>query len=95
MAQRPAALLVRITIRQLLARWAAVDILRRQIGEVLLAEAAICLRARGHRLRQRHCNIGLLACQDLGAIEVAAIGNGIETISTENVLGLRSDVGQL
>jgi hypothetical protein len=46
MAQRPAALLVRTTIRQLLARWAVVDILRLQIGEVLLAEAAICLAAR-------------------------------------------------
>src|SRR5262249_26388704 len=44
MTQRPATLLVRITIGQLLARWAAVDIFRRQIGEVLLAEAAICLR---------------------------------------------------
>jgi hypothetical protein len=40
MAQRLAILLVRITIGQLLARWGAVDIFRRQIGEVLLAEAS-------------------------------------------------------
>src|SRR6266516_2257584 len=45
-AQRLAVLLVRITIGQLLARRAAVDILHPQIDEVLLAEAAIRLRAR-------------------------------------------------
>ena len=53
MAQRSAALLVRVAIGQLLTRRTAIDILGRQIDEVLLAETAICLRARGHRLRQR------------------------------------------
>src|SRR6202040_1153652 len=70
--QRLAVLLVCITIGQLLARRAAIDILRQQIDEVLFAEAAIRLRARCHRLRQRHRNVSLLACQDLGAVEVAA-----------------------
>jgi hypothetical protein len=42
---------------------------RRQIGTVLLAEAAICLRARGHRLWQRHRDISLLACQNPSRIE--------------------------
>jgi hypothetical protein len=82
-------------IGQLLPRWTAIGILFRQIGEVLLSEAAIRLRARGHRLRQRHCNIGLLAGQNLGAVEVAAIGNGIEMLSADCLLGLGSDVGKL
>src|SRR4051812_41160151 len=65
-AQSPAVLLVRVTIGQLLARRTTIDILRRQIGEVLLAVATVRLRARCHRLRQRHRNIGLLTCQNLG-----------------------------
>src|SRR5260370_16565308 len=95
MAQRLAVLLVRITIGQLLARRAAVDILRRQIDEVLLAEAAIRLRARCHWLRQRHRDVGLLACQNLGAVEVAAIGDDIEMVSTKNAFRLRCDVAKL
>ena len=83
MAQRPAALLVRITIGQLLARWAAIDIFRRQIDEVLLAKAAIRLRARCHRFRQRHRNARLRAGQNLGAVEVATIGDGIELIGLQ------------
>src|SRR5207244_6515468 len=55
-AQRLAVLLVRITIGQLLARRAAVDILRRSLNKVLIAEEAIRLRARGHRPRHRRLN---------------------------------------
>src|SRR5437588_10420435 len=94
-AQRLAVLLVRITIGQLLARRAAVDILRRQIDEVLLAEAAIRLRARCHWLRQRHRKVSLLAGQNLGAVEVAAIRNGIEMVSAKNLLRLRCNLGKL
>src|SRR6516164_283808 len=82
-------------IGQLLPRWTAIGILCRQIDEVLLAEAAICLRARGHRLRQRHCNVSLLTGQNLRTVEVATIGNRIEMLSTESLLGLRSHVGKL
>src|SRR5437660_4591832 len=84
-----------ITIGQLLARRAAIDILSRQISEILLAETAIRLRARCHRLRQRHRNVSLRAGQNLGAVEVAAIRNGIEMVSTKNVLRLRCDLGKL
>src|ERR1700730_17856762 len=65
------------------------------LDEVLLAEAAIRLRARCHWLRQRHRNVGLLACQNLGAVEVAAIGDDIEMVSTKNAFRLRCDVGKL
>src|SRR5580692_2091016 len=47
-AQCPTVLLVRITIGQLLARRTAIAILRRQIGEVLLAKAAIRFRTGCH-----------------------------------------------
>ena len=53
------------------------------------------LRARCHWLRQRHRNVGLLACQNLGAVEVAAIGDDIEMVSTKNAFRLRCDVGKL
>src|SRR3979490_1879096 len=87
-AQRLAVLLVRTTIGQLLARRAAIDILSRQINEILLAETAIRLRARCHRLRQRRRNVSLLACQNLGAVEVAAIRNRIQMVSPKNFLSL-------
>ena len=50
-AQRLAILLVRIMIGEFRTRRAAVRIFHRQIDEVLLAEAALRLRARCHRLR--------------------------------------------
>src|SRR5262245_20456441 len=53
-----AVLLTRIAIDQPLIGRAAVDILLRQIDEVLLAEAALRLRTRTQRLRQRHRDIG-------------------------------------
>src|SRR3979409_1748923 len=81
-AQRLAVLLVRITIGQLLARRAAIDILGRQINEILLAETAIRLRARCHRLRQRHRNVSLLACQNLAAGSVARVRNSTGMEST-------------
>ena len=65
-----------IIILQFLTGRAAIDILRRQIDEVLLAEAAFRLRARRHRLGERHRDAGLLAGQDLLTVEVAAIGDG-------------------
>src|SRR6202035_5023079 len=94
-AQRLAIFLVGKMIEELLARRAAVGILRRQIDEVLLAKAAFRLSARCHRLRQRHRNVSLLACQNLGAVEVATISDDIEALSTKNGLRLRGDVGKL
>jgi hypothetical protein len=82
-------------IAELLTRRAAVHILHRQINEVLLAEAAFRLRARCHRFRQSHRNVGLRACQDLRAVEVAAISDDIEPVSTKNLLCLRGDFGKL
>jgi hypothetical protein len=43
----------------------------------------------------RHRNIGLLASQNLDAVEVATISDGIEMVSTKNVLCLRGNVGKL
>ena len=95
MAQRLAILLIRKTIGQFLARRAAIDILRGQIDKVLFAEPAICLRTRGHRLWQRDRNVGLLACQNLGAVEVATIGDDIEMVGEQNVFRLGCHFGKL
>src|SRR5215475_13032553 len=83
------------TVGQLLTCRAAVDILCGQIDEILLAEPAVGLRARCHRLRHRHSDVGLLAGQNLRAVEVAAISDDIEMVSTKNLFGLRCDVGKL
>ena len=90
-----AGLLARKAVSQLLAGRAAIDILHRQIDEILLAEATFRLRARCHRLRQRYGDVSLFACQYLGAVEVATIGNNIETVSAKNGLRLQRDLGQL
>src|ERR1700724_3290637 len=95
MAQHLASFLPCKTIGQLLARRAAIDILSGHIDKVLFAEAAICFRARSHRLWQRHCDVSLLACQNLHTAEVAAIGDNVEMISIENLLRLRCDLGKL
>ena len=50
-AQRLAVLLVRVPVGQPLASGTAIDIIRRNVDEVLLAEAACGLGARSHRLR--------------------------------------------
>jgi hypothetical protein len=60
--------LVGIVEFELLVGGAAIDILLRQIDEVLLTEAAFRLRARRHRFGQRHADARLLAGQDLLAI---------------------------
>src|SRR5260221_3659563 len=73
---------------ELLASRAAIDILLRQIDEVLLAKATFRLRARRHRFGQRHADACLLAGQDLLAIEVAAVGDGFEFIDLQNGLGV-------
>src|SRR6516162_7738402 len=87
MAKLLTGFLISKTISQLLARRAAVDILRREIDKVLFAEAAVCLRARRHRLWQRHCNAGIIASLDFRAVVVPTIGDRIEMLSAENLLG--------
>src|SRR5712691_6333497 len=54
---------VGIIILQFLTGRAAIGVLRRQIDEVLLAEAAFRFRPRRHRLGERHRDAGLLAGQ--------------------------------
>jgi hypothetical protein len=71
---------------QFLTGRAAIGILRWQIDEVLLAEAAFRLRARRHRFGERHSDAGLLAGQDLLAIEVAAISDRNELFRVQRRL---------
>jgi hypothetical protein len=54
----------REVVFEMLAGGAAVDVLFGQIDEVLLAEAAVRLRARRHRLRQCHQDTCTIAGQD-------------------------------
>ena len=53
-------LLVRVIVLQLFASWTAIHILIAEIDKVLLAEATLCLNARGHRFGKCHGNAGLV-----------------------------------
>src|SRR5215813_6572171 len=69
-------------------RWAAIGVFLRQIGKVLLAEAALRLGTRRHRFGQSYCDPCFVARKDLWTIEVAAIGYGIERLGFESGLRL-------
>src|SRR6202140_4952498 len=75
-------------IGELLACRTNVNVLISYIAEVLLAEASFRLCVRGHRLWQRNRDASLLACQDLFAVEVTAVGDGIELLHAQRRLGL-------
>src|SRR6476469_8864137 len=75
-------------IGELLACRTKVNVLISHIAEVLLAEASFRLCVRGHRLWQRNRDASLLACQDLFAVEVTAVGDGIELLHAQRRLGL-------
>src|SRR5271169_1454858 len=94
-AQNQPVFLIRVVVGKPFTGRTNVNILCSNITEVLLAEAAIRLRARGHRLWQRHRNVSLLASQNLGAVEVAAISDDVEVVSMKNVLRLQCHFGKL
>src|SRR5499433_3695266 len=75
-------------IGELLACRTNVNVLVSHIAEVLLAEASFGLCVRGHRLWQRNCDTSLLACPNLFAVEVTAVGDGIELLHAQRRLGL-------
>src|SRR5580692_7934648 len=82
-------------IGELLACRTNVNVLISHIAEVLLAEASFRLCVRGHRLWQRNRDASLLACQDLFAVEVTAVGDGIELLYAQRRLGLVGHMGEL
>ena len=84
-----------LVVGELLAGGTNIDVLLSHIAEVLLAKATFRLNARGHRLRQRHRNSGLVAGKDFRAAVVAAIGNSLEFIDAEDFFRPASDVGEL
>ncbi len=51
-------------------------------------EPAPCLGGRGHRLRQGDGDPGLVASQDLHAVEVAAVGDDSQLLDLQRGLGL-------
>lgn len=55
-----------------------VFIVFRDVDEVGLAEAPLCLRIGGHGLGDERCDPGVLASLDLQIAEVAAIGEGLQ-----------------
>src|SRR3954451_17806120 len=61
--------------------WTNINIVGRDIDEVLLAEPARRLGTRSLRLRQRNSDACLLAGADLFARVVAAIGHSIERLN--------------
>src|SRR6266536_1043843 len=77
-AQDKSIFLVREVVGELLPGRTDVNVLLSHVAEVLLAEAPFRLRARCLRFWQRNRDAGLFACENLLAIEVAAIGEGFE-----------------
>jgi hypothetical protein len=57
-----------------------VGILFSHVAEVLLAEATFGFRPRGHRFGQSDRDACLLAGQNLGAVEIAAVSDDIEVV---------------
>src|SRR5271168_4456130 len=75
--------LVREAVDELLTGWTNVNVLFGNIAEVLLAEAAFRLRLRSLGFWQRDRDARLIACKDLLAFEVAAIGEGFDVFALQ------------
>ena len=71
---------VRVAVGEPFTGRAKVNVLLRHVTEVLFAEPPSDVDARGHRLGQRDRDARFLARQNLLAVEVAAIGDGIEVL---------------
>ena len=84
--QGEALFLIGEVVNQPLVGGTDVDIVARHIPKVLFGKTPFGLAARGLRLRQRDGDIGLVAGQDLLALEVAAIGNHIQPVHPRTVL---------
>ena len=82
-------------VGELLAGRTNVNVLVSHIAEVLLAEASFGLCVRGHRLWQRNRDTSLVACANLFAVELTAVGDGIELLHAQRRLGLVGHMGEL
>ena len=71
---------VRVVVGESFTGRANVNVLLRHVTEVLFAEPPSDVDARGHRLGQRDRDARFLARRNLLAVEVAAIGDGIEVL---------------
>src|SRR5258708_2671302 len=78
----PTCLSVGIAMGQLVAGGEMINVVRRYIDEVVLAEAAFREEPRGHWLRQINCKAGLLAGHNFLAAIVAAIGYSLDGLGT-------------
>src|SRR6516165_10504650 len=88
-AQHSAMLLNGEAIRQPFTSRTAVDVLGRNIDEVLLAKTTCGFCARGQRFRQCHRDASFLTGKNFLAIVVAAISNNVECVDTHLGTGLR------
>src|SRR5580704_7117069 len=95
MAQDNSIFLVREVVGELLTGRTNVNVLLSHVAEILLAEAAFRLRIRCLRLWQRNRDAGLLACEDLLAFKVAAIGEGFDAFCPQCRLRLVGHVREL
>jgi hypothetical protein len=84
-----------MAIGQPLAGRTAINIVGGDIDEVLFAEATGSLGTRGHRLRQRHRDVGVLASLNLLAIVIAAVCHDIERLNAHLGSRLLGHIRQL
>lgn len=84
---RDAAFLGRVAVCQVLARRADIDIPFGVVDEVRLDIYALCRIARGRRSRHGRGDARLMASQDLGAAEIALVGDVMSVVPTKGDLG--------
>lgn len=94
-ADLQAAFLPRVAVSQVAPGGAAVDIPLRVVEEVGLHEHALAAVAGGFRARHRHGDAGFVTGKDLGAAEVALVGDGMQLLAPQRRLGRRRHRAQL
>src|SRR5664279_5060863 len=94
-AQDQSIFLVREVVGELFTGRTNVNVLLSHVAEILLAEAAFRLRIRCLGFWQRDRDASLIACEDLLAFEVAAIGEGFEAFCLQCRLRLVGHVRKM
>ena len=93
--QNQPVFLVRVMMGEPFTGRTDVDIFLSHVAKVLLAKAAFGFCPRGHRFGQSDRDACLLARQNLGAVEIAAVRDDIEVLRLQRVFRPLGHAGEL
>ena len=93
--QNQPVFLVREMVGEPFTGRADVDILLCHVAKVLLAESTFGFCPRGHRFGQSDRDAGLLARQNLSAVEIAAVRDDAEGLRLQRVFRPLGHAGEL